>query len=65
MLLEEFLKKIYDIPLDATLLTVIDFVPVYINFNEYQTNLKHFAYQLSKNITELNSTEQIIIENES
>ena len=35
-----YLKTIYDLPEKAKFLNVLDLVPIYINFDSYQNNLK-------------------------
>ena len=65
MLLEKFIKSIYTLPNDAKYLTVLDLVPIYFEFDKYQDNLKMFLNNIIENNIELDSTEKIIIENET
>ena len=60
-----YLKTIYDIPEEAKYLNVLDLVPIYINFDKYQYNLKLLLKLLISNNIKLNPMEQLIMENET
>jgi len=48
MKLEIYLKRIYNLPDDPKLLTVLDMIGIYSDFDKYQENLKTFAKDFNK-----------------
>lgn len=64
MSLEKYLKSIYDIPDDSKLLNILTLVPIFLDFEEYQNNLKKFMDYTKKNKIQLSRNEVEILNNE-